>query len=173
MRSMGLDGPVRCEIVQVHGTRTEAMEHETQLIQEFGRLDLGTETLFNCSDGPGSLNPSQRVRKICSETGRIRGKITMARMSPETRSRAGKIGIRNQPREAKVRGGKIGGPISMAKMPPEARARGCRIGGSITGRTNGQRSMALRVTCEHCGAMNNPCNHAHWHGDNCKKRKKD
>ena len=78
------------------------------------------------------------VGRITKENGTGLFRLTSEQLSQAGR-KGGLIGIRNMPREAKVRGGKTSGPDNLKKMTKEAKIRGCYLGGKSSGSISGKR----------------------------------
>jgi hypothetical protein len=103
-----------------------AYEHEKFLVKKYGRLDLGTGTLMNHTDGgAGTLNPCESARQKLRENGREAvksGQLASIR-TPEHQSKAGKIA------------GQITGPVLGRKMVESGQA--FRVG-KIQGQKNSE-----------------------------------
>jgi hypothetical protein len=92
----------------------KAIEKEIELIELYGRKDLGLGTLVNLTDGgeslPGSKNPMFGKKRTDDEKRRISQKLTGSKLSEETKlkiSQSGKGRIFSEEHLSKLRGRKL------------------------------------------------------------------
>jgi hypothetical protein len=100
----------------------KAIEKEIELIELYGRKDLGLGTLVNLTDGgeslPGSKNPMFGKKRTDDEKRRISQKLTGNKLSEETKlkiSQSGK-GIKKSPEYIEKIKGRKHSPESIEKM---------------------------------------------------------
>jgi len=99
-----------------------SIEKEIELIELYGRKDLGLGTLVNLTDGgeslPGSKNPMFGKKRTDDEKRRISQKLTGNKLSEETKlkiSQSGK-GIKKSPEYIEKIKGRKHSPESIEKM---------------------------------------------------------
>lgn len=125
-----------------------ALFTERLYIAKYGRIDLGTGTLCNFTDGgDGIRNPSEEHRKRIGEAAKNRI------ISDETRKKLSdaRRNISNETRNKKSDAARNISDETRKKLRDAARNR-------------------PRVICPHCRREVDSCSYTRWHGDNCKHR---
>jgi hypothetical protein len=127
--------PDRIEIFEQPSAEA-AYEHERSLVQLYGRLDLGTGTLMNETDGgAGCPNPNEESREGMRHGGKISGPIQGQKNAESGHMAAlGKVqGKLNGPVQGRLQGQKNVESGHMDRMrTPEACSKGGRISGRLS-----------------------------------------
>lgn len=132
----------------------DVCEKEKNLIKEYGRRDQKKGTLVNLTDGgEGSLNLSEKVRKIISEKviKTVSGKTYRERYGEE---KALELKQRRSDRQKEV-------------WKSRSRAEINSITNKISKNSAGKTKVQPKVECPHCGKTGSTGLMKRWHFDKC------
>jgi len=153
----GLEPEIR--FVDSNLTEEVAFELEEFLISEIGRVDLGTGTLTNLTNGG-----DRSAGTIVSEETRHKRRLKMqGALNPN-------FGRKDTPEQIEAKRqrmlGKKTGPCSDERRENIRKA----TTGIKKSNTENMKKPRSRVVCPHCGKEGGSNNMRRWHFDNCKER---
>jgi hypothetical protein len=152
----------KIQIVDHMLSEDEAFNLEIALVEKYGRKDLGTGILRNCTNGgEGTSGHIQTMKRRKQQSDLMLRKLENGEFNYPSDVLKGK----KQPVEQVIKRMKahIG-----AKRPKET---GDKIRAKATGRVQTQEIIEKRivyVTCEYCSKEVDNGNYTRWHGNKCK-----